>query len=83
VYRLAYSRAATRNLIQLPADTRILIEGKLAQLARGPREMANVKKLKGAPNVYRLRVGDWRAVYTIERQVITIIRIQARGGVYK
>lgn len=45
--------------------------------------MANVKKFKGHPNVYRLRVGDWRAVYTVERQVITIIRIQPRGGVYK
>lgn len=83
MYQLAYSRAATRNLTRLPADTRILIEGKLAQLARGPCEMANVKKLKGDSNRYRLRVGDWRAVYTIERQVITIINIQSRGGVYK
>lgn len=83
MYRLAYSRAAARNLTRLPADTRILIEGKLAQLARGPREMANVKKLKGYTNLYRLRVGDWRAVYTVERQIITIIRIKARGEVYK
>jgi mRNA interferase RelE/StbE len=83
VYRLAYSRAAAKALAQLPAGTRRLIARKLAQLVDGPREMTNVKKLKGHPNRYRLRVGDWRAVYAVERQVITIIRIETRGGVYK
>jgi mRNA interferase RelE/StbE len=83
MYRLEYSRAAARDLIQLPVGTR-RVKRKLAQLTRRPREreMANVKKLKGDPGLYRLRVGDWRAVYTIDRQVINIIRIQSRGGVY-
>lgn len=72
-----------KDVARLPAGTRRLIARKLAQLVHGPREMANVKKLKGHPNRYRLRIGDWRALYTVERQVITITRIQPRGGVYK
>jgi mRNA interferase RelE/StbE len=83
VYRLVYSRAAARDLIRLPVKTGRLIEGKLAQLARGPRETAHAKKLKGDPPRYRLRVGDWRAVYTIDQQTITIMRVQPRGGAYK
>jgi mRNA interferase RelE/StbE len=83
VYRLEYSRAAARDLKGLPVKTRRLIDGKLAQLARGPCEMANVKKLKGDPTRYRLRVGDWRAVYTIDQQTIKIMRVQSRGGAYK
>jgi mRNA-degrading endonuclease RelE of RelBE toxin-antitoxin system len=45
-------------MAQLPAGTRRLIERKLAQLARAPREVVNVKRLKGHPHGYRVRVGD-------------------------
>lgn len=72
-------------MVQLPAGTRRLIERKLAQLARAPREAVNVKRLKGHPHGYRVRVGDWRVVYTLDdkRLVVAIIRIAIRGGVYK
>jgi len=34
---------------------------------------------------YRLRVGDWRAVYTLRRQVLTVVvvRIGHRSDVYE
>jgi mRNA interferase RelE/StbE len=34
---------------------------------------------------YRLRVGDWRAVYTLRRQVLTVVvvRIGHRSEVYE
>jgi len=72
-------------MAQLPAGTRRLIERKLAQLARAPREAVNVKSLKGHPHGYRVRVGDWRVAYTLDekRLVVAIIRIATRGGVYK
>jgi mRNA-degrading endonuclease RelE of RelBE toxin-antitoxin system len=50
VYQLAYSRAAAKTMAQLPAGTRRLIERKLTQLARAPREAVNVKRLKGHPH---------------------------------
>jgi mRNA interferase RelE/StbE len=45
---------------------------------------ANVKKLMGRPG-YRLRVGDWRVIYTLDsgRLVILVLDSGARGGVYK
>ncbi len=34
---------------------------------------------------YRLRVGDWRVVYTLEeaRLIIAVVDIGSRGGIYK
>ena len=44
----------------------------------------NVKKLTNHPG-YRLRVGDWKVIYTIHEQalVIAVVRIAARGEVYQ
>jgi len=43
-----------------------------------------VKKLTDHPG-FRLRVGDWRVVYTVsyDQLVVHVIRIAQRGEVYK
>jgi len=35
----------------------------------------DVKKLAGVKG-YRLRVGDWRVIYTLEHQALTVIAIK-------
>jgi len=44
----------------------------------------NVNKLVGCPGC-RLRVGDWRMIYTLDagRLVVRVLDIGARGGVYQ
>ena len=46
--------------------------------------MPNVKKLTGHPG-YRLRVGDWRVLYLVERQilVVQVIEIGQRREIYR
>ena len=68
----------------MPTNTAQLIRGKIRELAADPAKMRNVKKLTASPG-YRLRVGDWRIVYTLdqERLAIEVIKIETRGGVYK
>lgn len=42
------------------------------------------KKLKGAPNSYRLRVGDYRILYTIiDDKAILVFKISNRGSAYE
>lgn len=55
------------------------------QLADDPKsEGLDIKPLSGRDG-YRLRIGQWRAIYRIEdeRLVIEVMRIGPRGDVYK
>jgi mRNA-degrading endonuclease RelE of RelBE toxin-antitoxin system len=83
VYSHDFSRAATKDMARLPADARKTIQGKIAQLARDPWKMAGVKKIVRDESLYCLRVRGWRVVYEVEGQVITILKVEARGGAYK
>ncbi|MGH1573760.1 type II toxin-antitoxin system RelE family toxin [Methylobacterium sp. P31] len=68
----------------MPANTAKLIRSKVEQYATDPASLANnVKALKGEHGVMRLRVGDWRVVFTESGDVLAIIRIAPRGGVYE
>ncbi|OGT90237.1 MAG: hypothetical protein A2286_04870 [Gammaproteobacteria bacterium RIFOXYA12_FULL_61_12] len=60
------------------------MKGKIDQLAQSPESMSHVKRLSGMEG-YRLRVGDWRVVYTLEeaRLIIAVVDIGSRGGIYK
>lgn len=58
------------------------IRAKIAQYAADPASQANnVKKLQGRDG-YRLRVGDWRVIFDEDGNVIAILEIGPRGGIY-
>jgi mRNA interferase RelE/StbE len=85
VFRIEYSRDALKSLLRMPANTAKLIRTKVERLAADPfGANNNVKRLKGI-DAFRLRVGDWRVVYEIDRRtiVIFVIRIGPRGSVYE
>ncbi|MCM2357171.1 MAG: type II toxin-antitoxin system RelE/ParE family toxin [Geobacteraceae bacterium] len=69
----------------MPRPTAILIRDKLRQLAVDPYATNNnVTKLQGREG-YRLRVGDWRVIYEIRDECLTILvlDIGPRGGIYR
>ena len=84
VWALEFSRDAAKALLRMPRDQALRIRRKLDKLARDPMRAANVKKLIEHPG-FRLRVGDWRIVYLLDtdRIVVQVVRIAARGEVYK
>ncbi len=43
----------------------------------------NIKHLSGTKNEYRLRVGDYRILFEINDDTITVTKIGPRGDVYK
>ncbi len=80
---VVYSKAALKALIRLPADVSRKIRLKIQQYAADPASLANnVKALRGEPGILRLRVGDWRVLFTEEGVVIAVIRIAPRGDAY-
>ena len=84
MYKIEFTVDALKALAGMPANTARLIRAKIDLLAAGPMAPNNnVKRLKGSAN-FRLRVGDWRVVYTLQndRLVIVIVKIASRGSVY-
>lgn len=81
--QVTYSKAALKVLARLPTDLSWKIRSKIEQYAVDPDSLANnVKTLRGEPGVLRLRIGDWRVLFTAEGAIIAVIRIAPRGGVY-
>lgn len=64
------------------------VQGRVAAiidgLANQPRPQG-VEKLSGHDHAYRIRVGDYRIVYTIQDQVliVEVIRVAQRGKVHR
>ena len=84
MWTLELSREAVRALLRMPRDQALRIRARLDDLARDPYGVANVRRLTAHPG-FRLRVGDWRVVYLLDRDrvVVQIIRIAKRSEVYR
>jgi mRNA interferase RelE/StbE len=85
MFSVEYSKSARKSLKAMPRNTARLIMEKIGSLAENPMASnKNVRKLTNHPG-YRLRVGEWRVVYTVHELalIIAVIRIASRGDVYK
>jgi mRNA interferase RelE/StbE len=82
-YSVELKVSARKELERLPAKLTQRIFPKLEGLASEPRP-AGCKKLKGGQREWRIRVGDYRVVYTIddEKLLISVMRIRHRSEVY-
>jgi len=76
---IVFTSAATRQWLNLSADVRQRIDAKLVEFARTGQ--GNVKRLKGRAGA-RLRVGDWRVVFYIERNTIIVAAVGHRREIY-
>ena len=83
-YAVTFSRSARKQLEKLPASLVERIFPKIESLANNPRP-SGCKKLKGGHQEWRIRVGDYRAVYTIDdaRRSVEITRIRHRSEIYE
>ncbi len=86
VYRIEFKRAAEKYLRKLPAKTQEKILVAIKGLCQRP-PMGDIKPMQGVADLYRLRVGMYRIIfsYALDGQ-ITIVLVQeigSRGDVYK
>jgi mRNA interferase RelE/StbE len=85
MWSVDYAADAARTLIRMDPTVARRVRAKILALARDPEAPNNnVKRLAGS-DAYRLRVGDWRVIYTLARRTITIvvIRIGHRREIYQ
>lgn len=83
MYRVEYRREPLKTLASLPRPIAARLRGKIEGLCADPFAAPGVKKLVGR-EAYRLRIGDWRVIYRIERDrlIIDVVTIAPRGGAY-
>lgn len=83
-WQVQLKRQPEKMLRRLPKTLTHRIDSALLALRDNPFP-ANSKALIGLDNLYRLRVGDWRIVYTVKNKqlLILVIRIAPRGAAYK
>jgi mRNA interferase RelE/StbE len=82
-YRIELRPAAVRALRKLDPQIRRRVQGAIALLAKDPRPPAS-RPLKGRPG-RRVRVGDYRIVYTVADDVllVVVITVGHRRDVYE
>lgn len=81
--KIAYNKQAIRILRRISADQARLIREKIRAYAENPQSLASqVKKLQGRDG-YRLRVGNWRVIFDRDGNVLDILEIGPRSGIYQ
>ena len=80
-YKIVFKREAQKFIDKQEKSKRLCIYRAIYKL---PQE-TDIKKIKGYSNLYRLRVGDCRILYTVDDviKLIAIENIDNRGDVYK
>jgi mRNA interferase RelE/StbE len=83
LYSLRIKRSAEKELRRIPKTDLRRIVRKIDSLATDPRP-ASCEKLFG-DNVYRIRQGDYRILYTVDddERVVEIIKVGHRREVYR
>lgn len=84
-YIVFLSRVSEKYLTRLTTSKAKRIIAKIEKLAENPFEDDNnISKLTGTASSFRLRLGDIRIIYNIDREkrVIYINKIAHRGSAY-
>ena len=82
-YSLDIKQSAQKELGALDDTLFTRIDRKILALADNPRP-AGCKKLKGYKDQWRIRIGDYRAIYIIEdaTRTVTVTHIAHKREVY-
>ena len=84
MYKVLLSRKAERFLANLSGKNYILVANAISSLAHDPYQ-TGCKKLKGYPDTFRIRAGNYRILYRIEGSelIVEVAEIGDRKDVYE
>ncbi|MDC6138773.1 type II toxin-antitoxin system RelE/ParE family toxin [[Ruminococcus] gnavus] len=80
-YQIVLEKPAQKFLKRLNRTDKERVLRAIYKLPEGE----NIKRLKGHQDLLRLRVGDYRVIYTVNngKLVVCVVDIGNRGDVYK
>lgn len=79
-YQVIILKRAKKFIDRLPMNEKRRVISAIEQLPDG----TDIKPLKGTQGVYRLRVGEYRIIYTVDNGKLVVYVIDAgnRGQIY-
>ena len=83
-YTLVMTPAAQRDFKSLSGTVQRRIDAHILPLAEDPSPRGS-EKLEGLEGLYRVRVGDYRILYTVDtkQRVVTIAKLRHRREAYR
>ena len=78
IKKFEYSKQAAKVIKGLDRPSKQRIKKCVEKIPKG-----DIKPLKGSKDVYRLRVGDWRILFSYLDGGVYVRKIEPRGDVYK
>jgi mRNA interferase RelE/StbE len=83
MYEVSFTSKALRQFAKLPVEVQQRLQDAIDALELEPRP-DGVKKLRGRTNEYRIRIGPYRVIYTVEdrKLVVTVIKVGLRADIY-
>src|SRR5439155_24716339 len=83
-YVIELARAVENELERLPHNLRHRVAASIDGLERDPRPRG-ARKLKGTEASYRIRVGQYRVIYTVDddSRIVHVIRARHRKDAYQ
>ena len=83
-YRIEVSATAERQIRKLPRADQVRVVRSIRALGADPRP-AGCRRLSGHDDVFRVRIGRYRVLYSIEdrRLIIIVLKVGDRKDVYR
>jgi len=83
-YKIEVSLTAEKQLRKLSQKDQISVLKRIQELSGDPRSNHS-RKLRGQNNVYRVRVGNYRILYSVEDKhlIIIILKVGHRRDAYR
>lgn len=84
VFRIVIEKKALKFLATVPKKDYLKIRAHIDLLAENPHPQGSIK-LQDSENIYRLRYGNYRILYTVEsdKLVIYVVDVGNRKDIYK
>jgi mRNA interferase RelE/StbE len=83
-YAVTFARSARKELESLPTGVIERVLPRIERLADAPRP-SGCRKLSGEQNLWRLRIGDYRVIYSVDdhRRTVEVNAVRNRRDAYR
>ncbi len=81
--QIKWRKSAHKEVRRAPVNISAALIEAVARYAENRDANVDIAAMQGEDSAYRIRVRDWRLIFTIEGETLTIVKIAPRGAAYR